>query len=174
MKLSILALLTTLITACSSTGTPLSAMNREVDLPKFMGRWYVIASIPTIFEQDVHNAVETYSWNAEENRIDIDFRFNQGSLNGPVKKFPQKGFIFDERTKAEWRVQPLWPFRLAYLIADLAPDYSDTIIAVPNRKYVWIMARSPKISPARYQELVEKVKSLGYDTKDLRLVPHSN
>jgi apolipoprotein D and lipocalin family protein len=165
--------LSLLLTACSSGGTPLTAMDRTLDLPKFMGRWYVIANIPTYFEKGAHNAVEIYTWNHEKNRIDIDFTFNHGSLDGPVKKIPQKGWVYNESTKAEWRVQPLWPFKLAYLVLDVAPDYSDTIIGVPSRKYVWIMAREPSLKPERYAELVNKVKELGYDPALLQLIPHN-
>ena len=34
----------------------------EIDLPRFMGKWYVIASIPTPFERDAYNAVEFYEY----------------------------------------------------------------------------------------------------------------
>jgi len=170
-KFSLSALL--LLTSCSSGGTPLTAMDRSLDLPKFMGRWYVIANIPTYFEKGAHNATETYTWNHEENRIDIDFSFNKDSLDGPVKKIPQTGWVYNETTKAEWRVQPLWPLKLAYLVLDVAPDYSDTIIGVPSRNYVWIMARESSLKPARYKALVKKVKELGYDTSLLQLIPHN-
>ncbi len=170
-QLAAVSLISAFVTACASSGPPLTAMEREVDLPRFMGQWYVIANIPTVFESGAHNAIETYTWNSEEKRIDIDFRFQKDSFTGPTKKIPQKGWIYNEQTKAEWRVQPLWPFKLAYLILDVAPDYSDTIIGVPSRKYVWIMARTPKISDKRYQELVGKVVELGYDRAKLQIVP---
>ena len=32
----------------------------SVDLKRFMGDWYVIASIPTFIETDAYNAVESY------------------------------------------------------------------------------------------------------------------
>jgi apolipoprotein D and lipocalin family protein len=167
------SLLALFLSACSSSGTPLTAMPQEVDIPRFMGPWYVIANIPTIFESGAHNALEIYTWNEEEKRIDIDFRFNKDALDGPIKKLPQKGWIYNETTKSEWRVQPLWPFKLAYLILDVAPDYSDTIIGVPSRKYVWIMARTPTISAKRMKELTEKVQSFGYDPAKLQTIPHS-
>ncbi|MBT8082525.1 MAG: lipocalin family protein [Gammaproteobacteria bacterium] len=37
-----------------------------VDLDRFMGEWYVIASIPTALEKDIYNATETY-------RLDDDY-----------------------------------------------------------------------------------------------------
>ena len=35
----------------------------SVDLPRYMGRWYIIASIPTSFEKGAHNSVESYELN---------------------------------------------------------------------------------------------------------------
>jgi apolipoprotein D and lipocalin family protein len=136
-----------------------------------MGPWYVIASIPTMFEKGAYNAVESYSWNAEEDRIDIDFSFRKDAFDGPIKKIPQTAKIYNRETNSEWRVRPFWPLSLAYLIVDLAPDYSDTIIGVPSRKYVWIMARSKTLPDERYRVLVEKIKALGYDITKLQKVP---
>ena len=144
----------------------------KVEIPKFMGRWYVIASIPTVFEKGAFNAIETYTWNEKKDRIDVDFRFNKDAFDGDEKKYPQKAFIYNEESKAEWRVQPFWPLKFAYLIVDLADDYSDTIIGVPDRGHVWIMAREPQMTETRYAALVAKVKSLGYDLAKLVKVPH--
>ena len=40
------------------------------------------------------------------------------------------------------------------------------------RDYVWIMARTPSLPPGQWEELVQVVKDLGYDTARLRRVPH--
>lgn len=143
----------------------------KIDLNRYMGEWYVIADIPTGLERDAHNAVEKYTWNEEKKRIDIEYRYNKGAFDGTPKSIPQKGFVEDETTNAEWKVQPVWPLKFESVIVDVAPDYSDTIVGVPDRDYVWIMSRKPKMDPARYRRLVRKVRSLGYDVTKLRLVP---
>jgi apolipoprotein D and lipocalin family protein len=158
--------------ACASTkNLPEQRTVDHVELPRFMGRWYVIAAIPTRFEKGAVNATETYTWNQTEDRVDIDFRYNQDSRDGKEKKIPQKGFIYNKETNAEWRIQPFWPLKFAYLIVSLAPDYSDTIIGVPDRSNVWIMARGPRLTESRYEQLVAKVKTLGYDLSELVRVP---
>ena len=163
---------TTLTIGCTSMrNLPEQKIVPHVEMQKFMGTWYVIASIPTIFEKNAYNAVEIYSWNEKEQRVDIDFSFNKDSFDGPIKKIPQTATIYNKETNSEWRVRPFWPLSFAYLIVDLAPDYSDTIIGVPDRKNVWIMARTKTIPEARYQQLVDKVKTLGYDLSKLQKVP---
>ena len=72
-----------------------------VDLKRFMGNWYVIASIPTFIEKDAYNAVESYRLD-EDGTVATTFRFNKGSLDGPLKEYTPRGFIEDEASNAVW------------------------------------------------------------------------
>lgn len=144
----------------------------SVDIPKFMGKWYVLGGRFTAFEKDVHNGTESYNWNEEKKRIDIDFRYNKGSFDGKVKSIPQKGWIYNAKTNAHWKVQPLWPLKLSYLIIGLAPDYSWTAIGVPNQKYLWIMARSPENAEQKIAAAKARLKEIGYDGTIEATVPH--
>lgn len=144
----------------------------SVDIQKFMGKWYVLGGRFTSFEKGVHNGTETYSWNQEKNRIDIDFRYNKDSLNGNEKSIPQKAWIYNSKTNAHWKVQPIWPLRLSYLIIGLASDYSWTAIGVPGQKYLWIMARSPDNADKKIAAAKARLKEIGYDDKIEVTVPH--
>lgn len=144
-----------------------------VDIPKFMGAWYVIANIPTFVEKGATNAIESYTWNEKEKRIDIDFHYNKDHPGGELKSYPQKGWIYDTQTNAEWRVQPWWPLKFAYLVIELAPDYSYTVIGVPSRNYVWIMARKKTLPQSTFDSLIKKLESMGYDASKIKKVPQS-
>jgi len=148
----------------------LRAMNRKVDLKRFMGDWYVIGNIPIFVEKDAYNAKETYEL-AADGTIPTTFSFNKGSFDGPLKTMHPKGFIHNEETNAEWRMQFLWPFKAAYLITYLSEDYQTTIIGVPDRKYAWIMARTKTLPDANYQDLVAELKRQGHNVSQLRKVP---
>lgn len=139
----------------------------SVDIKRFMGTWYVIANIPTIIEEGGKNAFETYTWNEKENRIDVDFRLE---VDGEKKHYTQKAWV-DDPSGNEWRIQFLWPFKFAYLILDLAPDYSYTVIGVPDRDYVWIMAREKNIPDATYQEIIKRLETQGYEISKILKVP---
>ena len=56
----------------------------NLDLERFMGRWYIIASIPTPFERDAFNAVEEYTW-LGDGKVATRFTYNKGAFDGPVK-----------------------------------------------------------------------------------------
>ena len=150
-------------------GVPLTTVS-HVDLSRFSGTWYVIANIPTFIEKNAYNAVESYRL-ADDGTIETVFTFRQGGFDGPIKTYGPRGFVRDTTTNAEWGMQFLWPFRSEYLITYLADDYSKTVISRNKRDYVWIMARTPRISEAEYQELVAHVAAQGYDTSKLQRVP---
>ena len=55
-----------------------------VDLERFMGKWYVIASIPTLLERDIFNAVEAYQL-MEDGTISTTFKFRKNGFDGQKK-----------------------------------------------------------------------------------------
>lgn len=164
------------LSGCATHGssmkkTPLP-LAQNVDIPRFMGDWYVIANIPTFIEKGAHDAVEGYALRPD-GRIATTFTFRKGSFTGPLKTYHPVGTIHDPVTRAEWRMQFVWPFQAAYLITYLDEDYTETIIGVPSRKYAWIMARTPQIPESRYNDLVRRMADMGYDVSRLQKVPQS-
>lgn len=145
----------------------------QVDRDKFMGDWYVMAGRFTALETNVYNAVETYTWNEIENRIDVDFRYNKGGFEGPLKKFPQKAWIVNANN-TRWKVQPFWPLKFDYLIIGLDPDYRWTAIGVPSKKYLWIMSRDPNFSRNEIDQVLKTLEKAGYDTADIEFVQHKS
>ena len=141
-----------------------------VDLDRFSGDWYVLASIPTFLEDKAFNAIERYELKAD-GTIATTFTFRDGGFDGPLKTYAPTGFVADEETNATWGMQFIWPVKADYRIVYLNRDYTQTIIGRRKRDHVWIMARSPEIPEADYRELVERVSSLGYDAGKLRRVP---
>lgn len=172
-RLVIMSLLTSLISACAGKQLNPIATVPQVDLPKFMGDWYVIAAIPTAIETESYNAIESYNID-KDGTIATTFTFNKGSLNGPQKKYEPRGFVVKDTGNATWGMQFVWPIKAEYLIAYLDENYTQTVIARNARDYVWIMARSPKISEDDHKKLTNFVKDLGYDVSKLRQVPHNN
>lgn len=156
------------LSACS-TQPPLPTV-AKVDLPRFMGPWYVIATIPTFLEKDAWNAVETYEL-AADGTIATTFNFRKGGFEGPLKTYHPRGFVRDTTTNATWGMQFLWPFKAEFLITHLDERYAWTVIGRTARDYVWIMARTPTMDEAQYQTLVAQLRAQGYPVERLRRVP---
>jgi apolipoprotein D and lipocalin family protein len=158
------------VAGCQSAPTQPIVTVPHVDLPRFMGDWYVIANIPTLIERDAHNAVESYRLD-DDGTIATTFTFRAGGFDGPQKRYTPRGYVFDRNSNAVWGMQFIWPIKADYRIVYLSPDYSQTVIAREARDYVWIMARTPQIPEADYARIVELVGRLGYDVKRIRTVP---
>lgn len=167
------ALTAALLSACGVSPQKVTVpVVASVDLPRFMGSWYVIGVIPTFIEKDIYNAIESYEL-APDGTIKTTFTFNKGAFDGPAKQMEPKGFVIPGTNNAIWGMQFVWPIKAEYVISHVDANYTETIIARSARDYVWIMARTPTMDDARYAELVKKVADMGYDVSKLVKVPQT-
>jgi len=141
----------------------------DVSLDRFMGEWYVIAQIPTPFVKDAYNAVQKYELQAD-GTVATTFTYREGGFDGKLKTLKPKGYVNDDPSHASWGLQ-FGPILAEYLIAYVNPDYTEAVIARSSRDFVWIMARTPTITDAEYDQLVDKITRWGYDTEKLERVP---
>lgn len=169
LRLWILAL-AALAAGCLSTAMPTVPVVAGVDLPRFMGDWYVIASIPSYPERQAYDAMESYELRPD-GRIQTTFRYRDGSFEAPLKTMRPVGTVVQGTGNAVWGMQFIWPIKAEYVISYLDADYSETLIARSKRDYAWIMARTPQISAAAYAADVGRLKAMGYDVSKLRKVP---
>jgi len=159
-----------LLAGCAAGRRPPIHTVPHVDLPRFMGDWYVIANIPTYIEKNAHNAVESYRLDAD-GTIATTFTFREGSFEGKHKRYQPRGFVLDTQSNAVWGMQFVWPFKGDFRIVYLNTDYTQTVVGREKRDYVWIMARQPTIPEPDYQHIVELLAREGYDTTQIRKVP---
>ena len=160
-----------LLSACASTPPSIPPV-ASVDMPRFMGDWYVIAQIPTYIERKAYDSVESYRLDAD-GTIRTTFRYRNGSADAPLKTMEPVGRVVPGTNNAVWEMQFVWPIQAEYVIVDLAPDYSRTIVGRSKRDYVWLMARTPSLPEAELKSAIARIGALGYDTTKLRMVPQS-
>lgn len=158
--------------AACATHPPTIPPVASVDLPRFMGDWYVIAHIPSRPEREAYDAVESYRL-GEDGRIRTTFRYRKGGFDAPLETMEPVGTVVPGTHDAVWGMQFVWPIKAEYVIVDLAPDYSRTIIGRSKRDYVWLMARTPSLPEAELESAIARIGALGYDTTKLRMVPQS-
>lgn len=150
------------------TGNIMTASH--VDLERFAGDWYVIASIPTLIDRDAVNAKENY-------RIDPDgtiaatYRFRKGQADGREWTIRRTGIVRDDRTNAVWDVRLAGPIAADYRIVYVNADYSQAVIGRNRRDYAWVLARTPTIESQQLFENVRRLREQGYDSRRLRTVP---
>ena len=157
---------------CSASDSRPLPRPPAVDVPRFMGDWYVIAHIPSRPEREAFDAVESYALRPD-GRIQTTFTYRKGSFDAPQKSMHPIGRVAKEGNGALWGMQFIWPIQAEYIIACLNEDYRQTIVARSKRDYVWYMARTPHVSESDYQQAVQRIAAMGYDTRKLRRVPQS-
>ncbi len=157
--------------ACASNPPPIKPVD-QVDLPRFMGDWYVIATIPSYFEKHAYNAVETYAL-MPDGEIATSFQYRKGAFDNPLKSINSTGFVKPGTGNAVWGVQLIWPIKAQDIVAYVNDEYSRVIIARDARDYVWVMARTPTVPAADYAALLARVTSMGYALDKIRKVPQS-
>jgi len=137
----------------------------QVDLNRYLGTWYEIATIPQSFQRGCTATTATYSLR-KDGEVDVVNRCRKDSLDGPEKIARGRARATDS-TNAKLQVTFFWPFWGDYWIIQLGDQYEYSVVGHPNRGYLWILSRTPAMDPARYEAILSKLKEQGYDTSRL-------
>lgn len=164
-SLIILALVSNLILAQKSEPVTVNS----VDLKKYAGLWYEIAKIPNRFQKHCLSGTTAQYTLREDGRIDV---INSCiDEDGVIDRAEGIARIVDNKTNAKLEVsffsilgwRPIWG---DYWIIALDDDYQWVIVGTPNRKYGWILSRSPILDTETIDNLYQRLKSQGYNPKD--------
>ena len=139
-----------------------------VDLNKYMGKWYEIASFPNRFQNGCTCTTAEYTL-TDNGYVTVENRCIRDSINGKHSYIKGKVFVVKNSGNAKLKVQFFWPIRGKYWIIDLAEDYSYAVVGHPNRKYLWILSRTPEMEKVIYDSLINRLKDKGFDLNKLKI-----
>ncbi len=145
---------------------------KAVDLGLYMGKWFEIAAFPQKFQKGCHCTTAEYELTAK-GTVRVVNTCRRGGPDGKVSRARAKGWVVPGSGNARLKVQFFWPFKGNYWIIDLAGDYSYAVVGDPTRKYLWILARTPRMDPVLYAEIVARTAAQGFDTSRLVLSDQS-
>jgi apolipoprotein D and lipocalin family protein len=140
-----------------------------VNLKKYAGKWYEIAKIPNRFQKGcVRNTTAEYKLRDDS---DIDVINRCIEADGSVNEAEGLAKVVDEKSNSKLEVSFVSIFGIHlfwgdYWIIGLDKNYEYAVIGHPERKYGWILNRSPKMSEEKLKEAFEILKENGYDPKD--------
>ncbi|MFZ4594876.1 MAG: lipocalin family protein [Verrucomicrobiaceae bacterium] len=170
-RLSALACL--LLSACSApsvTSPPATAA--KVDLARYAGRWYEIARLPMPFQRAEDAAVAEYAANLDGTLAVHNIATRPDSTKQEIRGTATV-LNAPQNTKLAVRFDtwfgPLIPVSEQgnYWILHVDVGYQHALVGTPNRRYLWLLSRTAKISPATDAALLAKARALGYDTTAL-------
>lgn len=151
----------------ASEDQPLTTVH-HVDIPRYMGVWYEIASYPQWFSRNCYNTSATYTLRADK-KVDVLNQCHKGSPTGPVKTAKGLAYVANTETNAELKVSFFWPFYGDYWIVELGDDYEYAVVSEPGRSTLWILSRTTEMDPSTLEALLERLKNQhGFDLSKLK------
>jgi apolipoprotein D and lipocalin family protein len=167
--LIMVAMSMTLLIGCASVRADSSEQEvvDYVDVERYLGTWYEIASFPLRAQRDCVGTTAVYG-RRSDGKISVYNRCLAGSFEGKVKDIEGKAWVEDTRTNARLKVQFFWPFRAPYWIVDLDEDYQWAVVSAPGKRYLWILSRTPCMDQALFDTLYAGLKARGYDMSRLQ------
>ncbi|MFN3201462.1 MAG: lipocalin family protein [Bradymonadia bacterium] len=142
----------------------------KVDLERYMGTWYVIASFPEDEQKNCYGMQAIYTLD-DEDEFDLVDKCWIGGFDGELKTL--EGSVDREGDGKDGRFESTFYvfFDYDYWVIDLDPGYQWTVVSEPTRKHLWIMARTPKMDPKVYVGIIERLKANHFAVGKLELMP---
>ncbi len=144
----------------------------SVDLSRYAGTWYEIARLPMWFQRHCVDSKAIYT-----RRPDGAIGVHNECITdtGGHDQVEGVAIVVDRTTNA--RLTVVFDNFFArlfgssrdgnYWILALDPDYHTALVGTPDRRYLWILSRTPQLDEPAYQRLVEQAKRFGFPVSDL-------
>jgi apolipoprotein D and lipocalin family protein len=156
IKLNLLFILLLGIIMGCSNNYPFLKVVDYVDIDRYLGLWYEIASYPNSFQKNCFCTTAEYT-KSDKDYIRVHNVCRKESVDGEINDIYGKAFIVPNSNNAKLKVQFFWPFKGDYWIIDLAEDYSYAVVGTPSRKYLWVLYRHSQMPDTLYQAIISKL-----------------
>ncbi len=153
--------------ACTNALTVDNTPISNLDLDKYLGKWYEIARYDHRFEKGLDNCTAMYAYRDDGMVSVINTGWNGEdwqSSEGRAKTTDHPAIL---------RVSFFGPFFSDYRVLMLAEDYSVALVGGSNDKYLWILAREPQLDGVVVDAVLKEAQRRGYDTNKLVWVDQS-
>ena len=150
----------------------------SVDLARYAGLWYEVARLPNRFEEKCAGDVTAEYTLKGRDRLKVVNRCRK--QDGRMTEAVGDARLADEEgpnSRLKVRFAPAFLSFLPlvwgdYQLIELAPDYTHVVVGAPDRKYLWLLSRNPRMDEATYLRLLEAARSQGFDVSRLIRTRH--
>ena len=162
--------LSLLLPAATLAAPPMQSVE-SLDLSRYAGQWHEIAHLPTPFQKKcVADVTAAYGLRAD-GRISVRNRCRKADgemieAEGTARAVAGHPGRLQVRFAGDWLAWLPWVWADYWVIA-LDPDYQWAVIGEPDRKYLWILSRTPTVDARAYSELLERLAARGFDVDRL-------
>ena len=166
------ALLAILIAATPSVKAAMTFENdpvQVIDKERFAGTWYSLMSIPTFLDKNWRQTIEHYT--LREDRFDVRTTYRKVG-DAKLHEIKSKLFLPRQGPMGALKAQFWWPIRVPYSIIAIAPDYSWMVGGSPDKKMLFILARTPSLPDELMKQIIARCAEIGYATDKLTSQQH--
>lgn len=149
---------------------PVVAVER-LDISRYAGQWHEIAHLPVSFQKKCSRDITAQYTLRDDGLIGVrnacvTHDGTQIEAQGVARRVPGHPARLQVRFAPDWLG---WvPFVWAdYWVLVLDPDYRWAVVGEPDRKYLWILSRSPRMSRVQLEQLKGEAVRMCYDLSDL-------
>jgi apolipoprotein D and lipocalin family protein len=154
--------------SAAAAHAPLQTVER-VDLSRYAGVWYEIARYPNRFQRGCVGSMASYRLR-DDGEVEV-INSCRSDEDGSLRQVKGRAWSVDPAGNARLKVSFFWPFRGDYWIMELGPEYDYAVVGTPNRKYLWVLSRTPVMDDALYGAIMERVRAQGFDPARVEKAP---
>lgn len=162
----------------SLASEPLAAI-AVLDVPRYMGTWYEIAKYPNRFQKKCAGFTSAEYRLKSDGKVQVINRCQlaEGGISEAIGIARQIGTATSPKLKVSFA--PAWLSFIPavwgnYWVIDLDDDYRLAAVSEPNREYLWVLSRTPKVNQASYDALLGRLANKGFDVQKLELTKQGN
>lgn len=154
---------------------PISADGKtvaSVDLERYLGRWYEIATYPIPAQRNCAATTATYGLN-DNGTVSVFNECRRGGLEGRYDSIRGYAKIVDSETNAKLKVfffpifgAPYWVIEADGRGGDQPYDWA--VVGSSSRSFLWILSRTPQMDETRLAAILERLAARGYDIGKLK------
>jgi len=162
------------LSGCAIIGSPVLDNIQtvdQVDLERYTGVWYEIASLPTWFANDLVCVTATYTLQ-DDGKIEVVNQGFQSTPDGKVDKITGTAWVPNPAEPGQLKVSffPIISSQYNIIVLDEV-DYSYAMVTGKNYKFLWILSRTPQMDSATYDMLIQQAEDWGYDVASIEVTP---
>lgn len=166
IRLAIIFSFLLLLSACTNVPNGIEPVP-QVDINRYLGKWYEIARLDHSFERGLSKVTADYRLR-EDGGIDV---LNRGWSTEKSAWKEAEGVAYRVgESNGHLKVSFFGPFYGAYVVFELGEDYEYSFVTGPNRKYLWLLSRTPEVTNELFSRFKQIAVEKGFDLTELVLV----
>lgn len=162
----VVAMLLSVLVCSISQAAEVQTVQR-LDVKRYMGKWYEIASIPMFFTRSCTASTATYTL-LPSGEIGVDNACRKETPDGEPSGIQGRAWMEDPQSPGKLKISFFWPMRADYWIIAIDDAYEVALVGEPDREGLWLLSRTPRLEEARVQAMLKVAREQGFDVSQLK------